>query len=75
MKRDLNNLKLIVAETLCDNLSRVCFAEVDNIIIENIANAIYTNDSVWMVANDSLSNCAIQELEDSNTFEYFNSLK
>lgn len=75
MKRDLNTLKLIVAETLSDNLSNCCNVEVNECVIENIAHAIFSNGEVWSTANDLLSNMATNELEDSNSFDYFNSLK
>jgi hypothetical protein len=71
---NLGNLKAVITERLEDDLSRVCYSEVNDTVIDELYNAIVNKDSIYGVLNDNLSNCAVDELEDADAVDYFNNI-
>ena len=71
---NLKNLKQVIAERLEDDLSRTCYSEVTETVIDELYNAILNKDSIYGVLNDNLSNCAVDELDDADAIDYFNNI-
>ena len=71
---NLKNLKAVISERLEDDLSRTCYSEVTEIVIDELYNAIINKDSIYGVLNDNLSNCAVDELDDTDAIDYFNNI-
>lgn len=59
-----NELKKILNEMLFDSMSRICYSEVTDELLNELSYAVTNNISIYCVLDDNLSRCAIKELEE-----------